>query len=171
MINDESSSNSVSNKLGKLKVAVGGIEDLSEVMFVMERSFSKTYGESWNNNQSRSMLSLPGTQLFLARLGDELCGFAICRIVAGEEELLMIAVDPAFRKIGIATSLLKEITLRAIEQGVEVIFLEVRANNPAQSLYQRQGFEKIGVRTAYYTGRNKVKYDANTYRKLLQSDS
>lgn len=152
-----------------LEIETGGMEDLPEIMRIMVSAFPKTYGESWNNNQSRSMLSLPGTQLFLAKFERKICGFAICRIAAGEEELLMIAVDPEYRQTGIATMLLEEITSRAEEAGVDVIFLEVRSNNPAQILYKRQGFEKIGKRAAYYTGEDNVKYDAITYRKMLKS--
>lgn len=153
----------------KLQFDYGGIENLPEVMTVMARSFSEIYGESWNNNQCRSMLNLPGTRLLLANLDNELSGFAITRTILGEEELLMIAVEPTFRKLGIGTSLLQQITTRAMEEEVEVIFLEVRSNNPAQALYKRLGFEKIGVRASYYTGSEKMKYDANTYRKLLKT--
>lgn len=155
-------------RLEDLRFEYGSIEDLPDVMTVMERAFSKTYGESWNNNQCRSMLSLPGTHLLLTWLDRKLLGFAICRAVADEEELMMIAVDPQYRKLGIAASLLQKITERAEAANIEVIFLEVRSNNPAQSIYKKQGFEKIGVRAAYYTGANKVKYDAITYRKLLK---
>ncbi|GAB5488570.1 MAG: ribosomal protein S18-alanine N-acetyltransferase [Parasphingorhabdus sp.] len=171
MIDDSSSANAEHAKPKGFSFEFGGIEDLPDVMRIMERAFPKTYGESWNNNQSRSMLSLPRTQLLLAKLNNSICGFAICRAVAGEQELLMIAVDPDFRQMGVATSLLQEITTRAEDENIEVIFLEVRSNNPAQSLYQRHGFEKIGVRAAYYTGENKAKYDAITYRKLLKNSN
>lgn len=152
-----------------LTIEVGGIEHLPEVMRIMEIAFPKAFGESWNNNQSRSMLSLPGTELFLARFEQYICGFAICRIVASEEELLMIAVDPSYRQSGVATMMLQDIISKAKETGVEAIFLEVRSNNPAQILYERQGFEKIGNRAAYYTGEDGIKYDAITYRKMLKS--
>ena len=168
MIEDNTSTAIEQGRLDDLRFEYGGVENLPEVMTVMERSFSKTYGESWNNNQCRSMLSLPGTHLLLTWLDSKLLGFAICRAVADEEELLMIAVDPQYRKMGIAASLLQKITARAKEENIEVIFLEVRSNNPAQSIYIRHGFEKIGVRASYYTGANRVKYDAITYRKLLK---
>lgn len=158
-------------ELHDLNFEFGGLENLPEVMSVMERSFPKEFGESWNNSQCRSMLSLPGTELFLVRFEEHLGGFAICRTILEEEELLMIAVDPQFQRMGVATQLLKNIYKRAEELKVEVIFLEVRSNNPAQLLYQRHGFEKIGVRSSYYTGSDKTKYDANTYRKWLKTGS
>ncbi len=171
MIENNASSLFLLNQLGDLHFEYGGLENLPEVMAVMEHSFSKTYGESWNNNQCRSMLCLPGTRLLLTRIDGDLSGFAISRAIASEEELLMIAVTPEYRKIGIATALLQQITLRARKENVEVIFLEVRSDNPAQSLYQQLGFEKIGVRAAYYTGSDEAKYDANTFRKLLKNNN
>lgn len=167
----EPSSDSVTCDLGKLQFETGGLDNLTEVMKIMERAFSSTYGEAWNSNQCRSMLSLPGTQLTLARSNTQLCGFAICRNVLGELEILMIAVAPELQNMGIAGCLLSDISTKALNENVEVIFLEVRSNNPAQSLYQKHGFEKIGIRTAYYTGANKIRYDAHTYRKLLKSNS
>jgi len=170
MIENKTSTTNLEGRLGDLRFEYGSMENLPDVMAVMESAFSKTYGESWNNNQCRSMLSLPGTHLLLTWLDRKLLGFAICRAVAGEEELLMIAVAPQYRKLGIAALLLQKITERAEAENIEVIFLEVRSNNPAQSIYKRHGFKKIGIRADYYTGANKVKYDAITYRKLLKSN-
>lgn len=168
MTENKTSATIPEGRLEYLRLEYGSIENLPDVMTVMERAFSKTYGESWNNNQCRSMLSLPGTRLLLTWLDGKLLGFAICRAVADEEELLMIAVDPQYRNLGIAALLLKKITERAEAANIAVIFLEVRSNNPAQSIYKRHGFKKIGRRADYYTGANKVKYDAITYRKLLK---
>jgi ribosomal-protein-alanine N-acetyltransferase len=47
---------------------------------------------------------------------------------------------------------------------VSAVFLEMRANNPAARLYAKFGFHEIGLRKAYYTGPNKEKFDAITYK-------
>ncbi|QTD56564.1 ribosomal protein S18-alanine N-acetyltransferase [Parasphingorhabdus cellanae] len=144
-----------------------GYDQLQVVMRIMRSAFSSIYGESWNEHQCRSMLSLPGTRLMLARYAQQPCGFAISREIAGEEELLMIAVDPKYQNAGIGLAILKKLISDAENNGTIAVFLEVRSNNPAQSLYQKLGFKKIGLRPAYYTGSNKEKFDAITYKKSL----
>ncbi|GAA0470028.1 hypothetical protein GCM10009096_08680 [Parasphingorhabdus litoris] len=145
----------------------GGYDQLNIVMRIMKTAFSSTYGESWNEHQCRSMLSLPGTLLLIASWNQNPCGFAISREVADEEELLMIAVDPQYQNNGIGETIMKQVITNAVENGIAALFLEVRSNNPAQTMYQKVGFEKIGLRRAYYTGDNKEKFDAITYKMLL----
>ncbi len=150
-----------------IKLEYGSFNELKVVMRIMRASFSSLYGESWNEHQCRSMLSLPGTQLLIANYNLEPCGFAISRSAAGEEELLMIAVDPQYQNKGIGIAILERLVADAIKNDVTAVFLEVRSNNPAQHLYERLGFQKIGLRRAYYSGDNKEKYDAITYKKSL----
>lgn len=145
----------------------GDVYDLPEVMKIMGSSFSRKYGESWNHNQCRSMLCLPGTKLLLGRRASDLLGFAISRAVAGEEELLMIAVDPAVQEEGIGSLLLTELIERSRRENNDSLFLEVRENNPAQRLYIKLGFQQIGERKAYYTGKNGQKFDAHTFKLAL----
>ncbi|WP_337658492.1 ribosomal protein S18-alanine N-acetyltransferase [Sphingorhabdus sp. Alg231-15] len=145
----------------------GSFGDLKVIMRIMGSAFSPLYGESWNEHQCRSMLALPGTQLLIASNADRPCGFTISREVAGEEELLMIAVDPQYQNTGIGLAMMRRLVEDAMKNGVTAIFLEVRSNNPAQGLYKRLGFQKIGLRPAYYTGDTEEKFDAITYKKSL----
>ena len=145
-----------------------GVERLPDIMRIMELSFSEEYGESWNNNQCRSMLSLRGTRLMIASVKQHPIGFLISRVVVGEEELLMIAVDPQYQQNGVGMAMLKHMLNEAGRNAVDAVFLEVRANNPAQELYRNLGFIKIGERSAYYTGANGEKFDANTYKLTLR---
>lgn len=145
----------------------GDIAQIDIVMRIMQTAFSSRYGEAWNNNQCRSMLSLPRTQLLIASYNDEPCGFAISREVVDEEELLMIAVDPHYQGKGVGRVLLEQLIANAANNSIAAIFLEVRSNNPAQNLYKKIGFQKVGQRPGYYTGENKEKFDAITYRKSL----
>lgn len=148
-----------------------GIEKLAAVMKVMDRSFPSEFGESWNERQCLSMLSLPGTRLIIAITEQDqeesVCGFSMTRTIAGEEELLMIAVDPDYQNAGIGKVILDQLIRDAQSEKIAAIFLEVRAENPAQHLYRKLGFEKIGKRTGYYTGSQNAKFDAITYRKQL----
>ena len=150
-----------------IKLQYGELTQLPIVMRIMQSAFPSRYGESWNNNQCRSMLSLPGTQLMIASYDEEPCGFFISRKVADEEELLMIAVDPQYQNKGIGIVLLEQLISNAISNNIASVFLEVRSNNPAQNLYKKFGFEKVGLRPAYYTGEGQEKFDALTYKKSL----
>ncbi len=145
----------------------GDLNDLSAVMQVMEHAFPKTYGEGWNHHQCRSMLSMPSAKLLIASRQDNVCGFVISRQAADEEELLMIAVSPESQGHGIGYLLLEHMLKAARTAQVAFVFLEMRADNPAEKLYAKFGFHQIGLRKAYYTGPGMEKFDAVTYRAVL----
>ena len=81
----------------------------------------------------------------VAEIDGEVAGFAAWRGVGeGEGELLNIAVDPAYRRRGVADEL-----LGALPAGR--IFIEVRESNAAaRALYEGSGFTVIGRRRGYY---------------------
>lgn len=88
-------------------------------------------------------------------------GFLIGRVVAGEAELLTLAVDPKARQRGTGGRLVDAFLTRAQALGAESAFLEVSAANlPAQSLYARKGFEQQGKRSGYYLTPEGVRLDA-----------
>jgi ribosomal-protein-alanine N-acetyltransferase len=81
-------------------------------------------------------------------IGDQPVGFCSWRQIAPDEaEILNIAVDPNFRRRGVASALLKAVC----ESAQGTIFLEVaEPNSPAIALYQRHGWEYAGLREGYY---------------------
>ncbi|WP_343046071.1 ribosomal protein S18-alanine N-acetyltransferase [Parasphingorhabdus flavimaris] len=147
-----------------IDIQPGNLGDLREIMRIMETAFPKTYGEGWNHHQCRSMLSMPSAKLLIARTYNTVCGFVISRQAADEEELLMIAVSPDHQRQGVGHCLLEHMLLTARSDDVSSVFLEMRANNPAAKLYAEFGFHQIGLRKDYYTGPNKEKFDAITYK-------
>ena len=69
----------------------------------------------------------------------------------GDGDTQTIAVAPRARRRGLGRTLMLAMTAEARRRGAREVFLEVRADNPgAQTLYQRLGFEEIGVRPKYY---------------------
>lgn len=81
-----------------------------------------------------------------------------------EIELLDLAVDAQFRNQKIASQFLKTVLDDFQVKKHQEVFLEVSCENkPAIHLYNRLGFEIIGVRKNYY-GKNK---DAYLMRKRL----
>ncbi|WP_195986291.1 ribosomal protein S18-alanine N-acetyltransferase [Clostridium sp. D53t1_180928_C8] len=85
----------------------------------------------------------------------EVIGFVGVWIIAGEGDITNIAVNPKYRKKGIASELLINLFKMCKTFNCEDITLEVRASNiPAQNLYKKFGFKKEGLRKGYYSDNN-----------------
>ena len=90
-------------------------------------------------------------QFLICMDGDRLAGYLLSRDVLDEVHIMQIAVDPEYRRQGIAEQLSKN--LLAAKQG-RTLMLEVRASNlPAQALYEKLGFIHSGIRKGYYVPR------------------
>lgn len=77
--------------------------------------------------------------------------FVLARLVAGEAEILTIAVDPAHRRRGFARRLMEDVMRRLYHDRAEALFLEVDAGNaPALGLYRGLRFRQVGERKGYY---------------------
>jgi ribosomal-protein-alanine N-acetyltransferase len=99
----------------------------------------------------------------VAEQADGIIGYLIAREAAGTGEILNLAVDPAWRRQGIAQALLDAGLVALKRRGTSEVYLEVRvSNHAAQSLYRRAGFSEVGRRRAYY--RNPVE-DALVLRR------
>lgn len=82
---------------------------------------------------------------------ESIVGYLIAREVAGSGEVLNLAVDPPFRRRGVARALLDAGLDTLRRRGAGEVFLEVRASNAAgQSLYGGCGFAEVARRTDYY---------------------
>jgi polysaccharide biosynthesis protein PslH len=80
----------------------------------------------------------------VAEKNGEVCGFLVSREIAGEIEVLNLAVSASQRRMGVATRLLDSIE-------AHVVFLEVRESNQiARNLYWKLGFRIVGRREEYY---------------------
>lgn len=78
-------------------------------------------------------------------------GFALGRVIAGEAELLTLAVRPGARRQGIGARLLAGFLQTAQARGAVEAFLEVSAaNESARALYRTAGFDQVGLRAGYY---------------------
>jgi ribosomal-protein-alanine N-acetyltransferase len=143
----------------------GGILDLDSVMRVMEDSFDPSYGEAWTGPQCAGLIPMPGVWLSLARDGESVIGFALGRVVAGEAELLLLAVKRLSQRKGAGQLLLQHFMETAEARGAKRLHLEVRDGNDAVKLYTGAGFAAVGRRKNYYTGRDGQIYDALTLAK------
>jgi [ribosomal protein S18]-alanine N-acetyltransferase len=126
--------------------------DLASVMIIMADAFDPKFGEAWTAAQCESMLMLPGSALLLAHVDECPAAFALMRSFAGEAELLLIATRPAYQRRDIGKALIKHLLTDCLASQINLIHLEVRADNPALSFYIRTGFKQVGIRKNYYRG-------------------
>ena len=145
----------------------GGIADLDAVMNVMDDSFDSRFGEAWTASQCAGLLPMPGVWLMLAHEADAVIGFALARSVAGEAELLLLAVRRGAQGRGVGKMLLDHFAEQANGRGATRLHLEVREGNHALSLYERAEFALIGRRRNYYSGHGGQTYDALTLAKNM----
>ena len=150
-------------------------EPLDAIMHVMEQAFDPAYGEAWNRRQVADALMLANTHCLVVGADatrtlcepEDAAGFALLRKAADEEELLLLAVSPQYRRKGIGGRLLEHAMAQALARGSAHIFLEMRDGNPAEFLYRDFGFEQIGRRPGYYRGAIDGPVDAVTFAKRL----
>lgn len=147
---------------------------LDQLMAVMEVAFDPHWREAWTRQQVANSLAMPHTYAIVVDAtgkelsgNEEAAGFILARRAPGEEELLLIGVRPDQRGRGIGRQLIELFASIAKADGAERIFLEMRANNPAESLYRQCGFEPIGRRANYYRTLDNEHLDAITFARKL----
>lgn len=78
-------------------------------------------------------------------------GFLLGRALAGEAELLTLAVDPAARRQGLGRRLVERFRTECLAREVDEAFLEVAEDNlAARRLYRGLGWLEAGIRRRYY---------------------
>ena len=83
--------------------------------------------------------------------GQQLLGYHVLMIGAGEAHLLNITVEPAEQGRGLALYMLGDLVRFARAQGAQTLWLEVRVSNErARRIYERYGFKQVGLRKNYY---------------------
>ncbi len=107
--------------------------------------------EGWTRQDLEKSLSQQERRFFVAFEEGQMVGCAGLQVVGDQGDVLTVGVDPAYRRRGIATGLLKQMHLSCIEEGVCSLFLEVRAgNDAARALYENFGFALVSRRKNYY---------------------
>ena len=142
-------------------------EDIVQLSELEAANFSP----AWSSQTLLKSIDNPRHQV-VGFYAPELIGFAIFAYLLDEAELLRIAVSQAQRGQGIGLQLLQQQMLQMPAQGIEKVFLEVRASNQAaQALYQRCGFKLDGRRKNYYaaqgTGSEHAAEDALLFSAAL----
>ena len=137
-------------------------EDLDNVMQIEETS----YTHPWTKGIFRDCLRV-GYCAWVMEIDEEIIGYGIMSIAAGEAHILNVCIHPDFQGRGLGRKILHRLTTLARDHGVDTMFLEVRASNSiAQLLYESEGFNEIGQRRGYYPA-TEGREDALVFAKVL----
>lgn len=123
---------------------------------------AQAFDHPWPEAEIAELMASPGAFALLV----EGRGFILCRSIAGEAEILTLAVSPAQRRVGIGRVLVEAAAGVAVQTGSDSLFLEVADDNVAAlGLYAAAGFEPVGRRKNYYASGA----DAVVMRRALNS--
>ena len=122
------------------------------------------FSDPWSEKSVASELTNPLSTWIVAVDGDTVTGYVGAQTCGDETDMMNVAVDPNYRRCGIARQLIEALILQLQDRGSHSLTLEVRVSNmPAVTLYGSMGFEQVGLRKNYY--RN-PKEDALILRKV-----
>ena len=136
----------VDNKL-KPVFRLCGETDLPAVMGLDREAFF----DPWSRETWLREMQNPIAVWIVETVNSDIVGFAGIWNVAGEAQVMRVAVQKALRNQGLGLQLTQELINRAWESGAEAVTLEVRESNAAaRKVYERCGFVSGGVRPHYY---------------------
>ena len=150
-----------------LSIACGSWDELDAVMEVMGSAFDPRFGEAWTRAQCAGILPMFGVRLLLASQAGRPLGFSLVRSVAGESELLLLAVRGDAQRQGVGSELVDRFLGDARTEGLVRVHLEVRDGNPAVQLYRHHEFAVEGRRSNYYRGTDGTQFDALTMARAI----
>lgn len=123
-------------------------DDLEQVVTIENENFSSP----WSETGFFTYLMREDALFLVAEEGEEILGYCGVIMAADEGDITNVSVKKEVQGKGIGTALLKELIIQTGNKGVATLFLEVReSNQPAITLYKKQGFVPMGVRKNYYT--------------------
>ncbi|MDD6727790.1 MAG: ribosomal protein S18-alanine N-acetyltransferase [Eubacteriales bacterium] len=118
-------------------------EHLDDVYKIEKECFSSP----WSREDLAKQLEIETSHFYVAVEDGKAVGYMGLQIFSGEGYVTNVAVLPKYRKRGIALALLE----KAMENEMDFITLEVRESNlPAIKLYEKVGFENMGIRPNFY---------------------
>lgn len=122
------------------------MDDVAVLAEMEQRCFS----DAWSENMVRDLVDSSWDKVWVLE-SETILGFINYRFIAGEGELMRIAVLPEQRGHGYSKKLMDTMMEDAFQNQITDLTLEVRAGNePAIGLYKAYGFVEEAVRKNYY---------------------
>lgn len=124
---------------------VAGVFELGQKLFTAEEW--PTLYRSWNDHELALLFSGDAETCLVAEADGQLVGFALGRVMEKPRSawrygwLLWLGVEPRFKRNGIATRLVKQLTGLFIERDARIMLVDTAAkNHSAVAFFRRNGF-------------------------------
>ena len=134
--------------MDNVEITIMTINDLEEIKDILENDFD----DFWNYNVFKGELENPNSKYIVAKKEGKIVGFAGLWKAVDVMHITNIVTKKTCRKQGIANKMLQELLeLTKKEEEINEITLEVNVNNiEAKKLYEKYGFNIVGLRKKYY---------------------
>lgn len=133
--------------MDNLKISNMNISDFEIISPILSSSFDNF----WSNETLKSELNNSNSHYIVAKLDDQIVGFAGIWKSVDDVHITDIVVKKDFRKKGIGSLLLQKLIELTKSLNYKELTLEVNVlNEPAKQLYLKFGFKELGIRKKYY---------------------
>lgn len=123
------------------------VDDIPEVQRINQVCFH----DAWKEAAFHDLFAYETNRYYVAMISNKICGFAGSSVSIDVADVVKIGVNPEERQQGVAQALLQELLIDAKKHGCRQMMLEVReSNHSARRLYQKNLFQELAVRKAYY---------------------
>lgn len=136
-----------------IKIEKMNLNHLNELQEILISDFD----DFWSFSTLKEEVENENSSYIIGKINNEIIGFAGLKKIFDQADIMNIVIKKTYRNQGIGTLLLGNLILLAKDLNISTLFLEVNEQNkPAIHLYEKLGFEKLGVRKKYYNNNNGI---------------
>lgn len=129
-------------------------EEINEVSTAFFQVADSGFGGNspWSTESLYLSIESENSTIFYAELDGKTVGFLVASETQYALDIYIVVVNEEYKNKQIGRRLFQALIQYAKNKKIPEIILETRkSNNPAIALYERVGFEKVGLRRAYYS--------------------
>lgn len=132
------------HKIELCKIDASHIDELVDINH-------NSFEHPWSRDSLVSEITNKFAHYIGIKMDNKLVGYIGIWFIIDEAHITNVAVNPYYRRIGLANKLLQASLRLCHKHNITAITLEVRASNaPARNLYTKFGFQEEGIRKKYY---------------------
>lgn len=139
-----------------ITLGVAQLKDAPRIAQMSRDLVERGLGWGWRTPRvAQQLKSTRHVNLAARHVKRGLIGFALMAIKGGRGHLLLLAVEPKYRRFGVGRALIERLIEVAILMDLEAIVLEVRVDNTsAQQFYEALGFKRTEHVKGYYQNKS-----------------